>query len=141
MGREGGKKIDTKKLFVVNKIDLLPLGFSSKTSSCISKISISALHKKGLDSLRNSIFEILTGENPESSSSEHVILTNERHKNLVSKARECLGQAFVLCSKGYSPELVAVHLNDSSAALSEILGKSYGESLLDKIFLEFCIGK
>ena len=135
------KKIDTKKLFVVNKIDLLPLGFSSKTSSCISKISISALHKKGLDSLRNSIFEILTGENPESSSSEHVILTNERHKNLVSKARECLGQAFVLCSKGYSPELVAVHLNDSSAALSEILGKSYGESLLDKIFLEFCIGK
>ena len=66
---------------------------------------------------------------------------NERHKNLVSKARECLGQAFEACSKDYSPELIAVHLNDSSAALSEILGKSYGESLLDKIFLEFCIGK
>ena len=91
--------------------------------------------------LKNSVFEILTGGNHREGNMLHTILTNESHKNLINKARLALKEAFVLCEKGYSPELIAVHLNDSSAAFSEILGKSYGDSLLDKIFSEFCIGK
>jgi len=139
--QEEAKKIETSKLIVLNKTDLVFSDISVEWSPGIQSVSISALQKKGLDLLKNSVFEILTGGNHREGKMLHTILTNERHKNLINKARLALKEAFVLCEKGYSPELIAVHLNDSSAAFSEILGKSYGDSLLDKIFSEFCIGK
>ncbi len=135
------KKLETNKLIVLNKTDLVSSCLSGELIRGVEKVSISALQKKGFGLLKKSVFEILTGESLQGGNIMRTILTNERHKNLVNKARHSLKEAFVLCQKAYSPELVAVHLNDSSAAFSEILGKSYGESLLDKIFSEFCIGK
>lgn len=139
--QEEAARLDTKYLFVVNKIDLLSSDPLFELEEHGNSVSVSALYKKGFELLKSSIFKALTGEKPGAGSAKHTILTNERHKNLVIKARASLKEAFVLCKKDYSPELVAVHLNDSSAALSELLGRNYGESLLDKIFSEFCIGK
>ena len=139
--QEEAARLDTNYLFVVNKIDLFSSEPFFELEALGNSVSVSALYKKGFKLLKSSIFKTLTGQNPGSGIATHTILTNERHKNLVIKARASLKDAFVLCKKNYSPELVAVHLNDSSAAFSELLGRNYGESLLDKIFSEFCIGK
>ena len=139
--QEESLRLDTKFLFVVNKIDLFSANTFFELEAYDNSVSVSALHKKGFKLLKSSIFKALTGEKLGAGSAIHTILTNERHKNLVIKARISLKEAFILCKKNYSPELIAVHLNDSSAAFSELLGRNYGESLLDKIFSEFCIGK
>ncbi len=139
--REEAAKLDTKHLFVLNKIDLLSSDPFCELKAHGNSVYVSALYKKGFELLKSSIFKALTGEKSGSGNAIHTILSNERHKNLVIKARASLKHAFILCKKDYSPELVAVHLNDSSEAFSELLGRNYGESLLDKIFSEFCIGK
>jgi tRNA modification GTPase len=38
-------------------------------------------------------------------------------------------------------ELIAQGFKDALMHLDDILGKSFSEDLLDKIFSEFCIGK
>ena len=68
-------------------------------------------------------------------------MTRERHRDLVAKCRKAAGRAGDALFSGESPELVAVHLNEAQAALSSLLGRDYGEALLDRIFSEFCIGK
>jgi len=135
------KKLDVKYLFVVNKIDLFTSDPFFKLKENGKKVLVSALYNRGFKSLKSLIFNTLTGNKPANTSVMHAILTNERHKNLVIKARSSLKDAFALCKENYSPELVASHLNDSSQAFSELLGRNYGKSLLDKIFSEFCIGK
>ena len=42
---------------------------------------------------------------------------------------------------GYSEELIAVDINLAIEHLGAVLGKTFVEDLLDKIFGEFCIGK
>ena len=44
-------------------------------------------------------------------------------------------------NSGYSEELIAVDINLAMEHIGSILGKTFAEDLLDKIFGEFCIGK
>ena len=43
--------------------------------------------------------------------------------------------------EGRGEELVAVDLRTALNALGEIVGETTAEDLLERIFLEFCIGK
>jgi tRNA modification GTPase len=47
----------------------------------------------------------------------------------------------VTISDNFAPELVAVDLNQAREALEEIIGLVNNDDILERIFINFCIGK
>ncbi|RMD85208.1 MAG: tRNA uridine-5-carboxymethylaminomethyl(34) synthesis GTPase MnmE, partial [Candidatus Dadabacteria bacterium] len=70
-----------------------------------------------------------------------LLVTNERHKNCLVLAGEALSKAVENLDKGEPLELVAEDIRSALIALEEIVGKTYSEDLLGRIFSTFCIGK
>ena len=69
------------------------------------------------------------------------IITRERHRNHLQQANTALDSASKNLNADYSEELIAVDINLAIEHLGAVLGKTFVEDLLDKIFGEFCIGK
>ncbi|MEE9273903.1 MAG: hypothetical protein V3V62_01165, partial [bacterium] len=128
-------------LLVANKMDLPGARLPGEGAGGAPPLGISALRGDGIGALREEIVRSLTGEAGESGPGGQALLTRERHRDLVVRCREAVDEARAALAGGVSPELAAVHLNEAQAALSDLLGRSYGEALLDKIFATFCIGK
>jgi len=74
-------------------------------------------------------------------SGENLVITRERHRNLLVRVKEGLERACSSLEKDLSEDLVAVDIHSSMDYLGEIIGKNFADDLLDKIFGEFCIGK
>ena len=127
-------RLEGPSFLVANKMDLpgavLPEG----------ALAVSALKGDGMEALREAIAQALAGEAGEAGSGQG-LLTRERHRDLVARCRAGVGRAREAALGGVSPELVAAHLNEAQAALAELLGRNYGEALLDRIFETFCVGK
>ncbi len=143
-------RLEAPSLLVANKIDLPEARFPTELAASGNGgnslpyegfCQISALRNEGVDALRRAMAGALAGEAGEAGAGGQALLTRERHRDLVAKCRKAAGRAGDALFSGESPELVAVHLNEAQAALSSLLGRDYGEALLDRIFSEFCIGK
>ena len=128
-------------IFLANKMDLPLAKFPGELPGGVKAFPISALTGKGIDSLREAIASGLLGTDREGGTGDQRILTRERHRDLVVRCRKAIENASTMSKKDVSPEIVAVDLNEAQRALSELLGRDYGEALLDKIFSTFCIGK
>ena len=68
------------------------------------------------------------------------IITRERHRHLLQKARQAL-EASLLQSVEEAPELVAEELRIAADALGQMTGHIDVEDILSDIFSSFCIGK
>ncbi len=71
----------------------------------------------------------------------HGILTHARHKAAVDRAVELVGGARNDLQAGLSFDLVAISLREALTELSTITGEDVSETLIEKIFSRFCIGK
>ena len=72
---------------------------------------------------------------------EGATVINQRHEERLRAATEALSSAREAFASGASGELTMVDLNEALAALSDIVGLSVDDVLLDRIFSKFCIGK
>ena len=72
---------------------------------------------------------------------EGVWLTNLRQQQAAERVRNAVVSACQGLEEGWGEELVAVDLRTALNALGEIVGETTAEDLLERIFLEFCIGK
>ncbi len=135
------RKIECPSLLLANKIDLPGAALPWPAEGGGRVLGISALKGEGLEALREAIAQALAGEAGESGAGGQALLTRERHRDLVARCRAAVGRARRAAEAGVSPELVAVHLTEAQGALSDLLGRNYGEALLDKIFSTFCVGK
>lgn len=73
---------------------------------------------------------------------EAPILTRERHRAAVSRAREELRAFQVAWEQGGVPTVMAaVHLREASHQLAELIGSVDVEDVLDRVFASFCVGK
>ena len=139
--------LDGKKLFVFNKIDKAPPEMKECARALLSELApdapealfISALTGEGVSKLREEVARVLMDE--DGLSGAESMLTRERHHGQIAKCLEAVRCARGGAEDAISPELVAVHLNEAQTALSELLGRDYGQALLDRIFSTFCIGK
>jgi len=68
-------------------------------------------------------------------------VTNVRHRSELMRSAEALTQAAAAIESGLPPELVAVSLNEAREALEEIIGIVANDNILERIFMNFCIGK
>ena len=68
-------------------------------------------------------------------------LLNQRQFNLIMSLKKKLNEIISMFKEPIQYELLAVHLNDALALISNLTGKSISEQGLDAVFREFCVGK
>lgn len=141
------RALDCQNLFVFNKMDKSIHEMKTRALALLNEsapdagepLFISALTGEGIPELREKVARVLMDE--DGLSGAESVLTRERHHGQIAKCLEAVRSARACAEGELSPELVAVHLNEAQTALAELLGRDYGEALLDRIFSTFCIGK
>jgi tRNA modification GTPase len=69
------------------------------------------------------------------------MITNNRHKEALIRAERHLGEALDALDASMPLDMVTIDIRNVWEALGEITGESLTENLIDKIFMEFCLGK
>jgi tRNA modification GTPase len=133
-------KDKAKKIwFVVNKIDRNPHAVGSifcDLNTCERNFYLSAKTLHGLDALIIALREEVEQRN-EDSADRSIVITNERHRNCLAKAK----QSLETLSKDSPLEVISLEIKSALSALNEIIGKTTTEDILGRIFSKFCIGK
>jgi tRNA modification GTPase len=103
-------------------------------------LKISALTGAGLDTLRQALLKMAVGkEDPAGDAG--LFLPNLRHKEALEKAARFFQEAIASLKSHLPKEIIALDLHAGAQALSEIIGETTPEDVLDQIFSRFCIGK
>jgi tRNA modification GTPase len=134
---------DKKSIIVLNKIDLKQniLTNQDEEFKKYSKniVKISALKNKGIEDLYNKITEIFNLN--EINVDNDIVITNIRHKNLISKAIESVLKAEETIKNEMPIDVVAIFLKDILENLGNITGDEVTEDIINDIFSKFCLGK
>ena len=102
-------------------------------------IKISALNKNGLETIFERITDMFNLN--EINMDNDIIITNERHKNLIEKAIENLNKAEESLKIGMPIDIIAISMKDVLNNLGAITGEEAGEEIINEIFARFCLGK
>lgn len=132
-----------KRVVIVNKNDL-PLKISLEEIKNQFKdepiVLISALKNEGIDHLKEAIYNSLVHRNIRNTS-EHLIISNIRHKNILTQIKNNLFNAIKGLEEGISMEFIAFEIHSVLDAFGEMVGETTTEEVLNRIFEQFCIGK
>lgn len=125
-------------ILVINKIDLAAaesLNFPSQISKIVKTI---AAKNEGIDRLEKAILESvktgLTAANLD-------IAINQRQAAVLTRAKIALEQVQETINNQLPLDFWTIDLRTAIQALGEITGEEVTESVLDRIFSRFCIGK
>ena len=100
---------------------------------------MSTLEQKGIDDLYKSIGNLFSME--EISLDNTIVITNIRHKNLISKALNSCREAKKSMELGMPLDIIAIFLKEILENLAEITGETVTDDIIDEIFSKFCLGK
>ena len=129
-------------IIVLNKIDLdTVINEENEKLQEVSKniIKISALNETGIEELYNCISKIFNLN--EINVDNEIIITNLRHKNLISKAIDNVKKARETLENSMPSDIVAIYIKDILESLGEITGEEVTENIINEIFAKFCLGK
>ncbi len=115
---------------VLNKSDVAPV-------KATGTMAISAKKGEGLEDLKLRFLDLVNA----TAAPGDIVVTNARHVDALSKARQALLEARAAIEQGISGELLAVDLRRAQHHLGEITGRITPDDLLGSIFGRFCIGK
>ena len=134
------RALDGRPAIVVrNKADL-PCAWTGAAPADV--LPVSARTGDGVSALGERIGRAVSGLG--GAEAEPVLVTNERHRVLLSRALAHVRQAAEgLASSGHQlpEEFVVADIRASLQALEEVTGRRTADALLDEIFAGFCIGK
>lgn len=131
-----------KSIIILNKIDLKQIitHENPKLESFKENIiNMSTKNKIGLEELFKKITALFNLS--EINLDNDIVITNERHKNLISKAIENLNKAEEILKQGMPVDIIAISLKDVLSNLGAITGEEAGEEIINEIFARFCLGK
>ena len=129
-------------IVVLNKMDLLnKIDENMAEIKNVSKyiVKMSTLEQKGIDDLYKSIGNLFSME--EISLYNTIVITNIRHKNLISKALNSCREAKKSMELGMPLDIIAIFLKEILENLGEITGETVTDDIIDEIFSKFCLGK
>lgn len=129
---------DKKHIVLLNKCDLNRKFTESCLEGLDNIIEISAKNGYGIDKLKMTIKDMFFSGKINMS---EVLLTNNRHKEAVYRAKERCLAALDTLQIGMSIDLASIDLRSAWMNLGEVTGDTMEEDLIDKIFSEFCLGK
>lgn len=132
---------DRPLILVINKIDLTAA--SSQDLSIPPEIktivNTSAAKNQGIDCLEEAIFNIASRGEVNVADSE--IAINQRQAAALTRSRVSLERVQATIADGLPLDFWTIDLRDAIKALGEITGEEVTESVLERIFSRFCIGK
>jgi tRNA modification GTPase len=133
--------IENKKvIYLMNKTDLnTKIDLTNHQEIEKEVIKISLLKNEGLEEIETKVKEEFLSGNIDTNND--LIVTNTRHKNLLKKANNSLKELLGSIEAGLTLECLEVDINDTIHHLGEITGSTVSESVIEKIFSNFCIGK
>lgn len=124
-------------IVVVNKSDLP--GKIGRLDRPMMRVSISCRTGAGLDDLKRSLSDSV--KQGTISSREHAWAVNLRHKTALEQTKESLLNAHESIKADLSSEFIALDLRGALDSLGLIIGATYTEDILKRVFNDFCIGK
>ena len=131
-----------KSIILLNKADLnsvLTENDAKFKEITENVIKISALNGVGLEKLYNLISKMFSLE--EINVDNDVIVTNLRHKNLISKAIEHVKKAKNTVQENMPIDIIAIFIKDILEDLGNITGEVVTDDIINEIFSKFCLGK
>jgi len=108
-----------------------------RLSEDVPVVEISAMTGQGIGQLRDVMLQSSGVEEWEG----HVVVTNARHYEALTHARESISRTIEGLRTGLSGDFVAQDLRESLHYLGEITGAITAPDILASIFSHFCIGK
>ena len=134
-------------ILVINKIDLfedeliksLQSEIESPINNIESKIFTAAAKNRGIEDLETAILEQVEIGNIEASDMDLAI--NQRQEAALIQAKTSLEQVQITIEQELPFDFWTIDLRGAINALGEITGEEVTESVLDRIFSKFCIGK
>jgi tRNA modification GTPase len=127
-------------ILVVNKVDLvavfplldLPAGISSI-------VKTAAAQDLGIDRLESAILDIIAGGQLHAANID--IAINQRQAAALIRSQVALQQVLTTIADRLPFDFWTIDLREAVRALGEVTGEEVTESVLDRIFSRFCIGK
>ena len=131
-----------KSIVLLNKADLnCVLNENDERFKKITEnvLKISALNGEGLEKLYALISKMFSLE--EINVDNDVIITNLRHKNLISNAIENVKKAKNTVEENMPIDIIAIFIKDILEDLGNITGEIVTDDIINEIFSKFCLGK
>lgn len=131
-----------KSIILLNKTDLSAVlnendeRFINITNNILK---ISALNKIGIEELYDEISKMFNLN--EINLDNEILITNVRHKNIISKALENVKKANEALKNNMPIDIIAIYIKDILEDLGEITGEVVTEDVINEIFSKFCLGK
>ncbi|MFC5529590.1 tRNA uridine-5-carboxymethylaminomethyl(34) synthesis GTPase MnmE [Cohnella yongneupensis] len=133
---------DRPTIVVVNKIDLTGKLELAEVEADYAKeriVHLSAREGSGIEVLEEAVSRLFFSGEVESGDLTYV--SNARHIALLHQTRQSLEDAIAATYEGVPIDLIQIDISSSWESLGGILGDAAGDSLLDQIFSQFCLGK
>lgn len=131
---------DRPSLMIVNKSDLGVCDeWEKMISEAVTPVTvISAADEKSLPELTQAVMNVLsvTGADLDGG-----LLTNARELEAATRALDAVNGALDAVNGGFPPDVTAVCIEDAVISLGEITGESASETVIEKVFANFCVGK
>jgi tRNA modification GTPase len=129
-------------ILVINKIDLVEedeLSLPHLPDTIKHVVTTAAAHNKGIDSLEQVILKIVQAGKMHSADLDLAI--NQRQAAALTRAKISLEQVQATIAQQLPLDFWTIDIRGAIQALGEITGEEVTESVLNRIFSRFCIGK
>ncbi len=100
-------------------------------------LPISSVTGAGIEALTPAVEGLFSSNTP----CDGTLLTNARHADAITRARDALLKVEESMLWGGTPDAVLLDLEDAIEAIAEVTGKSMREDITNGIFSRFCVGK
>lgn len=131
-----------KSIVILNKIDLnaiLSENDDRFTNVSDNILKLSALNGEGLEKLYETISKMFSLN--EINLDNEIVITNLRHKNLISKALINVKKSEEAIEQNMPVDIIAIFIKDILEDLGNITGDVVTEDIINEIFSKFCLGK
>lgn len=132
-----------KCIAILNKIDI---NIEKSTKSGIAErlpnvniIEISAKEKIGIENIYKEIENLFKLN--EIQLDNETIITNVRHKTIISNAIQLTKKAIDISNKNLPIDMIAMYIKEILEELGKITGETISDEIIKEIFSKFCLGK
>ncbi|GGG26757.1 tRNA uridine-5-carboxymethylaminomethyl(34) synthesis GTPase MnmE [Paenibacillus abyssi] len=129
-------------IVIINKTDLagqLEIEEIENRFPQESIVRMSVLEEEGMDRLEAAISSLFFSGKLESADLTYV--SNARHIALLKQAKQSMMDAIDATYNGIPIDIIQIDVRTAWEQLGEIIGDTAGDSLIDQIFSQFCLGK
>lgn len=126
-------------ILIINKIDLAAPNNVQYPSEIQNVVMTAAAQNKGIEALETAILNIVNTGSLEMSNTD--IAINQRQAASLYRVQTALERVQETIENNLPLDFWTIDLREAIQALGEITGEGVTESVLDRIFSRFCIGK